>query len=254
MLSVLLIALLADPSAAPLDQTSLRQAMVEAGEAPSPARLAGQRFRIVLPFTEERVRKYRAFKQSARWTYDARRKVLVTSIGLGEITAGNFSRFESRKLDRLPPLQSLVFNVESRSRPTPFSRISQAREFSYDVGVSTMASSYGLAVPYQEGGVSGLPAGFTPLVINQLRASKDTAWRLAKTMNVVVEGEITSLGQEPEVFCGDYRGQMTSLERSGNTRFVVKDRQCFVTARIDRIRVMRGEGVLAQWPKAAAEP
>lgn len=254
MSSLFLIALLAEPSAAPLDQTSLAQAMVEASQAASPARLAGQRFRIVLPFTEERVRKYRAFKQSARWTYDTRRKVLVTSIGLGEITASNFNRFESSKLHGLPPLQSLVFNVESRSRPTPFSRISQSREYSYDMGVSTMASSYGLAIPYQEGGVSGLPAGFTPLVINQLRASKDTAWRLAKTMNVVVEGEITSLGQEPEVFCGDYRGQMTSLERAGNTRFVVKDRQCFVTARIDRIRVVRGESVMARWPKAVAQP
>lgn len=252
MFGILVAAALASGEAPPLDAAQLQKAMAAAIESGDTRSLAGVRFRVVSPFTDERVRKYSAFKKSARWTYDSRRKILTASIGLGELDKQNFRQFDERGLDALPPLQTLFFHVENRVQRSAFSRFSRdgSQGMAYDVGTLNKALSFGLAIPYREGGTSALPSGYSPLVSTRVRAPRDVAEKLAKTMSVVFEGEITNLGQRPEVFCGDYRGQMMSQTKISNDRFVVKDRQCFVTARIDRVEVVNGEAVLSAWPTA----
>ena len=254
MLSALVFALLASPDAKPLDGLELRQAMEAAVAANDASALVGRRFRVVVPFTDQRVRKYKAFKQSARWNYDSRKKLMTTTIGLGEITDRNFDAFRASKLDALPPLQSLYFDVDAQSQAMVFTKPSSIEDVSYYTGSSTRAVSYGLAIPYEEGGKSAMPDGFKPLVVNQLKGSSDQAKRFASSMSVVFEGEITNLGQKPEVFCGAYRGFMTSKDIGGDTKMVVQDKQCFVTARIDRVEVVRRGAVLTAWrdpPKQA---
>jgi hypothetical protein len=249
MLSALTLAL-ALQAQAPLDAEHLQQAMVAAAESKNAASLAGQRFRVVIPFTDERVRKYRALKQSARWSYE--KGTLTTSVGLGQVTEENFKEFKDRNLDKLPPLQSLFFAVDNRSRQSPFSRFSRdgSQGMGFDQGTLNNASSFGLAIPYEEGKVSALPEGFAPLVASHLKGPKDRAETLAKEMTVVFEGEITALGQQPEVFCGKYGGQMMSQTFMGDDRLSVVDRQCFVTARIDKVEIRRRNAVLNSWPKA----
>ncbi|NQE65227.1 hypothetical protein [Caulobacter sp. RHG1] len=254
MLGILLIALLASPDAAPLDGPALRQAMETATANKDASALIGKRFRVVVPFTDQRTRKYKAFKQSARWDYDGRKKVMTTTIGLGEITDRNFDTFKASKLDALPPLQSLYFDVDAQNQNMVFTRATSIDHPDYYTGVSTRAVSFGLAIPYQEGGRSAMPEGFHPLVVNQMKGSSDEAARWASTMSVVFEGEITSLGQQPEVFCGAYRGQMSSTDVTGDARMVVQDKQCFVTARIDRVEVVRRSAVLTYWRNPPKNP
>lgn len=252
-----------------LDQDGLRQAMVEAAADPAAPTLTGRRFRLVTPFVEEKPRKYAIYKQSGRWLYDKRAGALVTSVGFGEITERNFGRFKDSGLQGLPPLQSFFFDVEAhrgqpmdaQGRPAALMAPSSPRpgmapgrapppSSNYQLSDSTNAVSFGLAVPYEENGPSALPAGMTPLEVSQARGRRDDARRLAAGMVLVVEGEITDLGQKPQVFCGGYRGALTFKELAGYTPNWIKDRQCFVTARIDRVQVMRGEAVLSAWPKA----
>jgi hypothetical protein len=247
MFSTLAFALLLQSGVKPLDGAELRQAMEAAATSGDASALTGRRFRVVVPFTDQRVRKYKAFKQSARWSYDSRKKLMTTTIGLGEITDRNFDKFKASKLEGLPPLQSLYFDVDAQSQETPFSRQTKFGDYAYDLGSSTRAFSYGLAIPYQEGGASALPDGFSPLVVSQLKGSSDQAKRWASSMNVVFEGEIISLGQKPEVFCGLYRGQMVSQEITGDSHMVVQDKQCFVTARIDKVEVVRRGAMITAW-------
>jgi hypothetical protein len=268
---LLAFALLA-ADAPPLDEQGLRQAMTEAASSPGAPSLTGRRFRVVTRFVEEKPRNYGIFKQSGRWLYDRRKKVLITSVGLGEITDRNFGAFKDSGLAVLPPLQSLFFNVDSRrgqpldakGRPvgliTPAPRaggMTPGRagppKSSYDLSDSTNAVSFGLAVPYEENGPSALPAGMAPLEVSQARGRRDHAERFARDLTLVVEGEITDLGQKPQVFCGGYRGALTFKEKTGNTPNWIKDRQCFVTARIDHVQVMRGETEVSAWPKALKE-
>ena len=253
MFGILLFALLVSPDE-PLDGPALRQAMEVAAASQDASALTGKRFRVVVPFTDQRTRKYKAFKQSARWNYDSHKKVMTTTIGLGEITDRNFDTFKASRLDTLPPLQSLYFDVDAQSAPVRFTRATTIEHPDYYTGTSTRASSFGLAIPYQEGGRSAMPEGFHPLVVNHMKGSSDEAARWANTMTVVFEGEITNLGQQPGVFCGAYRGQMSSTEVTGDARMVVQDKQCFVTARIDRVEVMRRGAVLTYWRNPAKNP
>jgi hypothetical protein len=249
MLGALLLTLLIQAEAKPLDAAELRQAMETAVETQDARPLLGQKFRVEVPFTDQRILKYRAFKRPARWSYDTRKKVLTTSIGLGEITRQNFDAFEDSKLGALPPLQTLYFEVESRTTDMRFNRRPTGMGTSYLLGKKTRAASFGLAIPYQANGPSGLPEGYRPLVFSQLAQPQGMAIRWAKEMSVVFEGQITDMGLKPEVFCGDYRGVVTAQDMTGDTPILVADRQCFITARIDRVEVMRGGGVVAHWRK-----
>ncbi len=250
MQAMLLLMLLAAPDAAPLDGPALRLAMEAAAATQDASALTGPPFRGGVPFTRQRKLKYKAFKQSARWSYDRRKKLMTTTIGLGEITGQNFDAFKASRLDSLPPLQSLYFEVDAQNDPKHFrSQEVFDQKQTTTLGVRARASSFGLAIPYRENGPSALPDGFSPLVATQLKGSSDQAARWAGSMNVVFEGQITDLGQKPEVFCGAYRGVITAKDVTGYTPMLVQDRQCFITARIDRVEVVRRGAVLAHWRK-----
>lgn len=255
MLGLLLAAALAPatPAEPPseLDDKDLRKAITQAIEQRDTASLAGRRFRIVLPFASQKSRRYASLKQSARWSYDGRRDLLTTSIGLGEITARNFSSFQSSGLEELPPLQSLVFSVSAGEGGILLARDARPGEDAYESGRQARSVSFGLAVPFSEADRSGLPRGFTPLQVNQVRATRLLAVNLARSMSLVVEGEIVDLGKAPSVFCGDYKGQIHAKDANEDTTIVISDRQCFATARIDRVKVVNDRGVLSAWPSRA---
>jgi len=272
MPGLLLAAALLAADAPPLDGQSLRQAMIEATSNPSASSLTGRRFRLVTRFVQEKPRKYGIFKQSGRWLYDRRTGTLITSVGLGEITDINFLGYKQSGLAALPPLQSFFFEVDTFRGPPldaagrpislliPSTRIggglgspgmAKSPNTNFEQADTTKAVSFGLAVPYVEQGPSALPAGMAPLEVSQARGRRDHAERFARELTLVVEGEITDLGQKPQVFCGGYRGAVTFKEMTGYTPTWIKDQQCFVTARIDRVQVMRGETVVSEWPKGA---
>lgn len=265
MLALLLTGAVLAADAPPLDAQALRRAMAEAATRPDAAALTGKRFRLITPFVEERARRYAAIKQSGRWMYDRRKGALITSVGFGEITDRNFQGFAQSGLTPIPPLQSFFFDVDVARGPTvdadgrQFFRMipsnkamptgGQTSITSFSLADSAKAVSFGLAIPYVENGASALPEGMRPLEVSLARGRRDNAERFARSLNLVIEGEITDLGQKPQVFCGGYRGSMTFKEVTGETPTWVTDRQCFVTARIDRVQVMRGETVLSEWPK-----
>jgi hypothetical protein len=169
MLGALLFSLLAFPDTGALDAAGLRKAMQVAGRTHDASALVGRRFHIVVPFTNPKTSKYPAFKQSAQWRYNADRKSMVTAIGLGEITDKNFDGFKAAKLDALPPLQSLYFDVDAGRRPENFLTKDLDRELS-ESGFLTRATSFGLAIPFKEGGPSALPEGFLPLMTSMTLA------------------------------------------------------------------------------------
>lgn len=248
MLSFLLFSLLAPADAGALDAASLKQAMQSAAERRDASGLVGRKFRIVTPFTDQKVLRYKAFKQSARWSYDRDQKVMVTTIGLGQITEQNFDGYKAARLETLPPLQSLYFDVDARNAPTKF-RTETRDGYTLDAGSSTRAASFGLAIPFKDGGPSALPEGFSPLVVGQTKGSSAQASRWATSMIVVYEGEITDLGGAG-VFCGAYHGQVSTHEITGDTPMLIQDKQCFITARVNRVEVIRDGQVLADWRKA----
>lgn len=258
------LALLA-ADAPPLDQESLRQAMTEAAANPAAPSLVGRRFRIQTRFVEERPRRYAPLKESARWYYDRRARTLITSIGFGQITDQNFDGFSESGLNALPPLQSFFFHTDVVRGPPmdagglPVSLFansarspaeSPSKSSSLQVADSTRAVSFGLAAPFQNNGPSALPAGMAPLQVSRARGQREDVQRFARGLVLVVEGQITDLGQKPPVFCGGYRGAATFKEVTGWTPNWIKDRQCFVTVRIDHVQVLQGDTVLSEWPKA----
>lgn len=249
MLGIVLFSLFITAETGELDAAGLRQAMEAAVQSGGDS-LAGRKFRIVSTFTDERSLKYQAFKRVARWRYDRDRRALVTTLSLGEITDKNFDAFKTAGLDTLPPLQSLYFDVDTRSVSAKF-RSEQRDGYTLTSGFDTHAASFGLAIPYKEGGPSGLPEGFEPLVIGQTSTSGFQASTWARAMSVVFEGEITALARQGQVFCGAYRGQLATQHVTGETPMRVQDKQCFVTATIHRIRVLRDGRVLADWRRAA---
>jgi hypothetical protein len=72
-------------------------------------------------------------------------------------------------------------------------------------------------------------------------------------MIVVFDGEITDPARTG-VFCGGYNGQIGVDAVTGQTRVAVEDKQCFITARVDRVKVIRDGDVLADWRKPPAKP
>jgi len=261
MFGLLLAALLttADLTAAdapPMGEAELKAAMLESLKQPQAAPLTGQRFRFTIPFIEEK-HKYVAFKQSARYYYDGSKDTLFTSIGFGELSTQNFETFGTYKLDALPPLQSLFFDVGAMNReidehglPTTFMVTQGDYKYrSFQVNKQSIATSFGVVVPYVQGGRSDLPEGMAPLVVSQIHEPRGKALKVVKGLSLVVEGEVTDLGLHPQVFCGGYRGKGVYKEVTDETQLHISDKQCFVTARITRILVMRGGTMLARWPK-----
>ncbi|WP_454713714.1 hypothetical protein [Caulobacter segnis] len=253
MLGTLLLTLLAPADTGVLDASGLRQAMETAARTQDASALIGRKFRIVSPFIDDKNQRYQAFKRSARWSYDRQKRVLVTTISMGQITDQNFDGFTSAKLGTLPPLQSLYFDVDARSAPMKF-RTDQRDGYTLTSGSDTRAASFGLAIPYKEGGPSGLPEGFEPVVVGQTKGSVQQASRWAGGMIVVFEGEITDLGQASKVFCGAYHGTLSTRDVTGETPMQVSDKQCFATARITQVQVRRDGQLLADWRKPPAKP
>ena len=255
MSGLFLAALMIVADTPPMGETELKAAMLESLKQPQAAPLTGQRFRFTIPFVEEK-HKYAAFKRSARYYYDGSKDTLFTSIGFGELSTQNFQTFGTYKLDALPPLQSLFFDVSALDRdvddhglPPGFALTGAYQRRSFQAGKQSIATSFGIVVPYVQGGRSDLPEGMAPLVVNEIHEPRGKALKVVKGISLVVEGEVTDLGLRPQVFCGGYRGQGVYKEITSDTQLHIRDQQCFVTARITRMLVMRGGTPLASWPK-----
>ena len=246
-----------------LDRADLRHAMEAARSAPAAAPPAGQRFRFTLPFVDGEKRNMRTFQSPARWTYDFTHQTLELSVGLGEISPDNYDHFAPQGLDKLPPLQTVVFDATERTKHVIFKeehRLAASGEpvkgfdegwmgYTLIDGRASTVSSYGLAAPFVEGGVSALPAGFRPLNIQRIKMQSREARALVDNLTLVVEGETTDLGQTPSVFCGAWSGRLLAPQINDKLHIQVKADQCFVTAKITKIMVMGPNGVLASWPR-----
>lgn len=245
-----LLAAAALTGAAPnlMDGPALRDAMENARRAPA-ADLVGRRFQISIPFVDERKRTMKVLQSPARWRYDFSRGELTLMIGLGQISAQNYDHFNDQGLTALPTLQTAFFaGDELRSQITVETRDHNVEH--QDVGVRSIVTNYGLAIPYADG-VSALPPRFEPFMVQKLKMNQQTYHRLIRGMTLVLEGSVTDLGQKPAVFCGSYDGRLAASDpRIDDTvRMSVTARQCFATARIDHASVLGTNGVVvATWP------
>jgi hypothetical protein len=246
-----------------LDKSDLRQTMEAARSSPAGAPGVGQKFRISLPFVDGEKRNMRTFQSPARWTYDFKHQTLELTIGLGELSQANYDRFAPQGLDKLPPLQTFVFDSAERTQRTVFKddhRYNASGErvkgkdtgwmgYTMVSGEASTVSSYGLAAPFVEGGPSALPAGFRPLTIHRMKMQPKEVRSMVESLSLVVEGETTNLGQTPPVFCGAWSGLLQASQINDKLNIAVKANQCFVTAKINRVLVIGRDGVLASWPR-----
>lgn len=223
-----------------LDGADLREVMETARKTPASAPLAGRPFRIVIPFVDGRKRDMKTFQSPARWTYDYRRHVLKVIIGLGELSSTNYDRFDKQGLGALPPLQTVFFNADEIHNDVFIHKYERQRNYSEEAVLASIITNYGLAVPYAAG-ASALPARFEPLMIYETQLDQRDLRARVKGMTLVVEGHLTALGQQPEVFCGDYYGILAARDTNDTLKLVVTAHQCFVTARIDRVVVADGD-------------
>jgi len=234
-----------------LDAPTLRTVMKTSIKAPSSEPLAGRPFRVVIPFVDGRKRDIQTFQSPARWTYDYRRRELKVIIGLGEISPANYDRFEKQGLKSLPPLQTAFFGGHEVHSDVFLRVYERDRNYSEQTALMTNNTNYGLAIPYGEG-ASALPPRFEPLMIYKVDMSPRGMGKVVKGMTLVLEGRLTSLGQHPEVFCGDYKGTLAARDTNDTVNLVVTSHQCFATARIDSVSVFGGDGAqLAGWSGAA---
>lgn len=264
MLGSLILAAALFADAAPLDATGLKAAIKGAQQAPTVAPV-GRSFRIEIPFVDGRKRDVMTFQSPARWVYDYKRDQLDLIIGPGEITALNYDQFSAQGLDKLPPLQSYVFdsrqvtneinfNIDNKTkaRDRDNDDLGDGRGDRYERGLRSWVYSFAIAAPYDEKGVSGLPGGMKPSVIHRVEnLPQSQLRRFVSHMSLVLEGEVTELGQKPPAFCGGFHGGVTSRALTNSESFAIRARQCFVTARIDRVVVMRNGQALAVWPQPA---
>ncbi|MDR7118234.1 hypothetical protein [Caulobacter sp. BE254] len=247
--------LLATSSGDVLDTAKLRDAMETARQAPAAESLAGRRFRIAIPFVDERKRTMKVLQSPARWRYDYSRGELTVMIGLGQISPENYSGFNLQGLRTLPPLQTAFFDGHELRSPTTTVQIMRGVEKRQEIGVQSITTSYGLAIPFADG-ASALPPRFQPFMLHKVRMNQQAYHRLTRGMTLVLEGRLTALGQTPEVFCGDYSGRLSAPEThiDDTVHLSVQARQCFVTARVDTVSVRGGDGVLlAGWGTPAPD-
>ncbi len=68
-----------------------------------------------------------------------------------------------------------------------------------------------------------------------------------RDMTLVLEGQVTDLGQTPKVFCGDYAGGLLATDKTGDSLTTIIAHQCFATVRFSRIAVAGPRGELIAW-------
>lgn len=253
-------------SSTPLDAASLKGAMLDAKKAAAAAPV-GRAFRIEIPFVNGRKRDMPTFQSPARWVYDYKTNRLDLIIGPGEVTSINYDQFAAQGLDKLPALQSYVFdshevtaetafNVEHKTKarsPNGNTPMASGRGDGQEAGTRSFLSSFAIAVPYDGKGVSGLPTGLKPLAIHKVEHVPQRELRhYVSGMTLVLEGHVTELGQQPPAFCGGFNGAVTSKFITEDKSISVYAKQCFVTASIAKVTVMRGGETLASWPRAPA--
>lgn len=248
-----LITALAAGAAPNLDGQSLRTVMeawtASPGETPASAPVAGQKFRVEIPFVNGEKRNMRTFQSPARWVYDDRARTLSVIVGPGEITQTNYSAFASQGLTKLPPLQSFVFNTTEDSREVFVSTNQGDKHYIDERGVRSHVASFGLAAPYEEGGASSLPKGFRPLMIHKMKLERNRLRGATDGLTLVLDGEVTDLGQQPTVFCGNFRGTLAANQINDSLKIDVTAHQCFVTTKILRVSIKNRSGDLsATWP------
>lgn len=265
MLGSILFAAALAASDGPLDADHLKAAMQDARESPAAAPVP-RSFRIQIPFVDGRKRNMPTFQSPARWVYDYKRNQLDLIIGPGEVTAINYDAFSQQGLDKLPSLQSFVFDSReitmandftvpnrTRAQELPAGSIGSSRGDTIEFGVRSRVSSFAIAVPHEDNGVSSLPKGFKPLNIHKVKGlPQGELRRYVQGLTLVLEGQTTNLGQKPPMFCGGFQGGVTSRFTTGDKLISIYSKQCFVTARIDAVTVMRGNQILATWPQPAA--
>ena len=264
--SLLFAAGLMAAEVSPLDATTLKAAIQDAKQTPAAAPV-GRAFKIAIPFVDGRKRNMPTFQSPARWVYDYKHNQLDLIIGPGEVTSVNYDQFASQGLDKLPPLQSFVFDSREATADTLFSvehqtkarapngdtPMASGRGGGLEVGTRSYLYSFAIAAPYDGKGVSGLPSGLKPLAIHKVEhLPQSELRRYVSGMTLVLEGQVTELGQQPPAFCGGFKGAVTSKFITEDQSISVYAKQCFVTARIDRVTVMRGGEALATWPRPPA--
>ena len=254
MLSALAFSLfLANGSLETLDTDGLKAAIQNArvASADRGAALNGRRFRITVPVRYGDRQNLKTYKSPARWRYDFKKGELEITIGLGEISAQNYDQFDAQGLNKLPALQTTYFDVEERKVATSFETKEANQEVSADVGIRSLGASYGLATPYPAAGAVGFPKGFEPLMIARVPVAGGNLNRTVDGMTMVVEGEVTPLADGGTVFCGQFNGNLLALNITGDKRKYLQDKQCFVTAKIDKVSIYAGKNSLFKNPLLA---
>lgn len=251
MLSALAFSLfLASGSMETLDTDGLKTAIqdVRASSGDRGVTLNGRRFRVTVPVRYGDRQNLKTYKSPARWRYDVSNGQLEITIGLGEISAQNYDQFDAQGLGKLPALQTTYFDVEERKIPTSFETKEANKDFKADIGIRSLGASYGIATPYPRAGAVGFPAGFEPLMIAHVKVEGANVNRTVDGMTMVVEGVVTPLAEGGTVFCGQYNGNLLALNITGDKRKYLQDRQCFVTAKIDRVSIYAGKNSLFKNP------
>ena len=251
MFSALVFSLfLASGSTETLDTDGLKAAIQNA-RAPSAdhgAALNGRRFKVTVPVRYGDRQNLKTYKSPARWRYDYKNNELEITIGLGEISAANYDQFDAQGLGKLPALQTTYFDVEERKVATSFESKEANQDVAAEVGIRSLGASYGIATPYPHAGAVGFPAGFEPLMIARVKVEGANVNRTVDGMTMVVEGEVTSLADGGTVLCGQFNGNLLALNITGDKRKYLQDKQCFVTAKIDRVSIYAGKNSLFKNP------
>jgi len=251
MFSVLAFSLfLMGGSAETLDTDGLKAAIQDArsGSTDHGAALNGRRFRVTVPVRYGDRQNLKTYKAPARWRYDYKNSELEITIGLGEISAANYDQFGAQGLDKLPALQTTYFDVEERKVTTAFETKEANKDLKADIGIRSLGASYGIATPYPRAGEVGFPAGFEPLMIARVKVEGSNVNRTVDGMTMVVEGEVAPLAEGGTVFCGKFNGNLLALNITGDKRKYLQDKQCFVTAKIDRVSLYAGKNSLFKNP------
>ncbi|WP_156400402.1 hypothetical protein [Caulobacter sp. Root655] len=250
--------LLAGATPQTLDNDGLTTAISAAGTTPDNhgEALAGRRFRITLPVIYGDAQNLRTYKSPARWRYDRRKQELEISVGLGQISAQNYDQFDEQGLSKVPDLQTTYFHVEERKVPSTFtSRGAIPTDILVEAGSRSAGVSYGLATPYPRSGEVGLPSGFKPLMISRIHMDPVGVKQAVSGMIMVIEGDITTLTDGGPLICGRFRGMLLAKNITGDNKNLLSDKQCFVTANIDRVSIYAGQTsgwknpLLKRWTK-----
>jgi hypothetical protein len=248
----LALALAAGPSDV-LDAKALVQVIDQtiADPASTPA-LTGRRLRVILPVATDGGHSLRSYQSPARWRYSHGDQILEISVGLGEITPTNYDQFVQQGLASAPPQQTLYFTTVEHRRPMVF-RTESRTATTYDTGDQRTAVSYGLAASFSaDGKISELPKGFLPAMSYRTKMDPRLVDNVTRGMTLELDGEVVDLAGRPNILCGDFVGAVKAAAVTGDTPIQIRDKQCFVTARITEAVIRNDAGVvLAKWGTSA---